>query len=93
MDRTTHRSYAAIEWSPEQDAEEILGESIRKAFGGRPPAGLTQRTLLGAPARTLIGLSENCYMLVLGSRGHGGFAGLLWDRSAPHARNTRTVPS
>lgn len=69
--------YAAIEWSPEQDAEEILGESIRKAFGGRPPAGLTQRTLLGAPARTLIGLSENCYMLVLGSRGHGGFAGLL----------------
>jgi len=69
--------YAALEWSPEQDAEEILSESIRKAFGGRPPAGLTQRALLGTPARTLIGLSENCYMLVLGSRGHGGFAGLL----------------
>lgn len=82
--------FAAIEWSPEQDAEEILGECIRKAFDAHPPADLTQRTLLGAAARTLIGLSENCYMLVLGSRGHGGFAGLLLGSvsaaCAEHAR-------
>ncbi|PRB65280.1 MULTISPECIES: universal stress protein [unclassified Microbacterium] len=69
--------YLAIEWSPENDAEEVLDESIREAFGESPPDGLMRRTLLGSAARTLIGLSENCSMLVLGSRGHGGFVGML----------------
>lgn len=82
--------YVAIEWSPEQDAEEILSESIRKAFGEAPPSGVIRRTLLGSPARTLIGMSENTYMLVLGSRGHGGFAGMLLGSvsaaCAEHAR-------
>lgn len=69
--------YVAIEWSPEEDAEVILDDTIRRAFGEAPPEGLISRTLLGPAARTLIGLSENCFMLVLGSRGHGGFVGML----------------
>lgn len=64
------------EWSPELDAREVLDGAIAMAFDGNPPS-LTRTVLTGPPARTLIRLSENASMLVLGSRGHGGFVGLL----------------
>jgi nucleotide-binding universal stress UspA family protein len=54
----------------------VLDGAIEIAFGGNPPE-LTRTVLTGAPARTLIHASKNASMLVLGSRGHGGFVGLL----------------
>lgn len=69
--------YLAIEWSPEEFAGEVLDGAIAEAFGDAPPHGLTRAVLLGSAARTLIGLSDTSSMLVLGSRGHGGFVGLL----------------
>lgn len=69
--------YLAIEWSPAEYAREILDESIAEAFGDEPPGDLTSEVLLGPAARTLIRLSDSASMLVLGSRGHGGFVGLL----------------
>lgn len=66
-----------IEWQPEQDAQQILDASVADAFGDAPPEGLTRTVLPGSPARTLIDASETSGMLVLGSRGRGGFAGLL----------------
>lgn len=65
-----------VEWAPQRDAAEVLDASIRSAFGDSPPEGLV-RTVLPGPPRTLIGLSRHCGMLVVGTRGHGGFAGLL----------------
>lgn len=67
----------AIEWSPDQEARELLDASIYEAFGDDPPAGITSAVLPGSPARSLIELSARCAMLVLGTRGHGGFVGLL----------------
>lgn len=69
--------YMAIEWSPAEYARETLDETIDQAFGEKPPHDLTRDVLLGSAARTLIGLSDSASMLVLGSRGHGGFVGLL----------------
>ncbi|MFF5626170.1 universal stress protein [Microbacterium sp. NPDC012755] len=65
------------EWHPEQDAEQILADAVTAAFGEEPPSGLTRTVLQGPPAATLIDVSETSGMLVLGSRGHGGFVGLL----------------
>lgn len=65
------------EWHPEQDAEQILADAIIEAFGEQPPSELTRTVLQGPPAATLIDLSETSGMLVVGSRGHGGFVGLL----------------
>lgn len=77
-------------WSPEDDAQEILDASIAQAFGGTPPARLARTVLPGPAARTLIQESERCGMLVLGSRGHGGFARMLLGSvsaaCAEHAR-------
>lgn len=69
--------FMAIEWTPEKYAGETLDAAIVEVFGRTPPAGLTRAVLLGPAARTLIGLSDTSAMLVLGSRGHGGFVGLL----------------
>jgi nucleotide-binding universal stress UspA family protein len=69
--------YPMDNWSPESDAQKILSTAIDQAFGDTPPAKLTRTTLQGFPARVLIEESARASMLVLGSRGHGGFAGLL----------------
>ena len=66
----------ATEWSPEDDATDILDRAIEEAFGDAPP-DLTRHVIAGPPSRTLIDLSADSATLVLGSRGHGGFAGLL----------------
>ena len=71
-------SYYPLEgWSPEEDARQILSTAVEKAFHGSPPMRLSTKTLHGPAARTLIDESQDAFMLVLGSRGHGGFAGLL----------------
>lgn len=64
-------------WSPETDAGVILETSIQQAFDGEAPRGLTRTTIAGPTARTLIEESKHAEMLVLGTRGLGGFAGLL----------------
>ncbi|GAB6856538.1 universal stress protein [Microbacterium xylanilyticum] len=66
-----------IEWQPEEDAKELLDHSIADAFGDSPPEGLTRTVLSGPPSPTLIDVSRTSGMLVLGSRGRGGFVGLL----------------
>ncbi len=69
--------YPIADWSPQAVAEKILADAVTEAFPDSPPPGLTQTVLQGPAARVLIELSEHASMLVLGSRGHGGFAGLL----------------
>jgi nucleotide-binding universal stress UspA family protein len=64
-------------WSPEAEARSVLNDAIREAFGTHLPENLARSVHAGSPAHSLIKLSESYEMLVLGSRGHGGFAGLL----------------
>lgn len=69
--------YPDSDWSPETDAEKILATAVEQAFELSPPRQITQTVLPGPAARVLIEQSEHASMLVLGSRGHGGFVGLL----------------
>ena len=69
--------YLVAHWSPETDAGETLAAAITQAFDDDPPEGLARTVLAGPPAPTLIDLSKTSAMLVLGSRGHGGFVGML----------------
>jgi len=66
-----------IEWTPEIVAEDTLAKTIAKAFSDSPPTRLIRTVAGGMPAATLIEMSKNCQMLVVGNRGHGGFVGLL----------------
>jgi nucleotide-binding universal stress UspA family protein len=68
---------SAAGWEPEQWAENVLDRAIDKAFGETAPRDMVKTIRVGPPARSLIELSAHAAMLVVGSRGHGGFAGLL----------------
>ncbi len=64
-------------WSPEEDAQATMDEALATVFPAGVPEGATVVVREGTPAKTLIGASREAYMLVLGSRGHGGFFGLI----------------
>jgi nucleotide-binding universal stress UspA family protein len=64
-------------WRPDLDAEVILDDTLREVFGDDRPAGLVPIVRHGPPRTVLIEASVGADILVIGSRGHGGFAGLL----------------
>lgn len=71
--------WAAIpaDYAPQQDIEKVLTEAVDEVFGAHRPGDLRIGVLEGDPARLLIELSKQARLVVVGSRGHGGFAGLL----------------
>ena len=71
--------WAAIapEWDPVREMTKLLEQSVAAVFGDRRPEGMSLQVLEGGAAKVLIDASQGATMLVVGSRGHGGFAGLL----------------
>jgi nucleotide-binding universal stress UspA family protein len=68
---------AAVAWNPKQDMEQCLTEAVDDVFGANRPAKLRLTVHEGHAAQVLIRASKGASMVVVGSRGHGGFAGLL----------------
>jgi nucleotide-binding universal stress UspA family protein len=65
------------DWDPAGDTQKVLEQTVAEVFGDEPPAGLRLQVHEGGAAKILIDASQGAIMLVVGSRGHGGFAGLL----------------
>jgi nucleotide-binding universal stress UspA family protein len=64
-------------WYPEADAKSALDAASKAAFGDELPPAYSQLVCEGMPARVLIDESRDAELLIVGSRGHGGFAGLM----------------
>ncbi len=69
--------YAYSGSAQEEESRQVILEVTRDLFEGHVPGWFTTESLEGSAAQTLIAQSARSGMLVLGSRGHGGFAGLL----------------
>jgi nucleotide-binding universal stress UspA family protein len=71
--------WAAVspDWNPARDMENVAADSIQAVFGDQPPDGLQVQVREGGAAKVLLDACQGAVMLVVGSRGHGGFSGLL----------------
>lgn len=65
------------EWNPGDDAEKALNQAVDEVFGTDRPDNLRLLTHEGHATRVLLDASKGALMLIVGSRGHGGFGGLL----------------
>jgi nucleotide-binding universal stress UspA family protein len=70
------------QWS--QDARRALEETAEKVLGPRWQDRLEVTVAEGHPAQVLLHAAEEAELLVVGSRGHGGFAGLLLGSVSNH---------
>lgn len=69
--------YVPDDWRPDLDAEKLLTATVEEVFGAERPEGMTMHTVEGNPAEVLITESATAKMVIVGSRGHGGFVGLM----------------
>jgi nucleotide-binding universal stress UspA family protein len=80
------------DWDPAADARAALDDAVVAVFGPTPPCGLNTLVREGNATRVLLEASAQATALVLGSRGHGGFAGLLIGSVSAACAEHATVP-
>jgi nucleotide-binding universal stress UspA family protein len=81
-----------LEWSPGQDMEKVLTQAVDEVFGAQRPEDLRLAVHEGNAAKVLLDESKDALMLVVGSRGHGGFAGLLLGSVSANVAEHATCP-
>lgn len=75
---------------------ELAGQALEKAIAEACPAGesveIRSHVLEQSPAQALIAAAEGADLLVVGSRGHGGFTGMLLGSVSQHCVNHAPCP-
>jgi nucleotide-binding universal stress UspA family protein len=77
--------------SSQRTAEDLV-EVIKEELGEDPPVVVEPRVKQGNPAKVLIDQSEDADLLVVGTRGHGGFRGLVLGSVSQHVAAYATCP-
>jgi nucleotide-binding universal stress UspA family protein len=87
-------------WAPTFDlieqmteaAHRMLAEAAQETEGAHPAVKVEPRVVEGYPATILLAAAEGADLLVLGSRGHGGFVGALLGSVSQHCAQHATCP-
>ena len=69
---------------PSQTTGDQLVQVIREELGEEPKVLVQPRIKQGSPAKVIIQESSDGDLLVVGTRGHGGFAGLVLGSVSQH---------
>jgi nucleotide-binding universal stress UspA family protein len=65
------------DWDPEAQMRQTLATLTQEVLGAHPGPGPRVIVRSGHPAQVLVEASRTALLVVVGSRGHGGFTGLL----------------
>ncbi len=86
--------WAAVptDWDPAGDARRGLIATLDEVLGAPRPPGLQITVCEGIAAKVLLEVSRNARMLVVGSRGRGGFTGLLLGSVSTACAEHATCP-
>lgn len=79
------------DWNPEESARQVLTETLIEVFGDAA-SEVGVAVCSGGAAEQLLHASRNASMLIVGSRGHGGFAGLLLGSVSSTCAEHATCP-
>jgi nucleotide-binding universal stress UspA family protein len=77
---------------PSQRTGDDLVQVIKEELGEDPPVAVEPRIKQGNPAKVLIDQSADADLLVVGTRGHGGFRGLVLGSVSQHVAGYATCP-
>ncbi len=73
-------------------AAKTLAEAISRAVDPASDVKISPRVAEGTPAGVLLEAAKDAELLVVGSRGHGGFAGALLGSVSQHCVSHATCP-
>lgn len=73
------------DYALEEFATKSQDEALTAVFGDNQPAKLVKKVVQGHPAEVLVAESEGADLLVVGSRGYGGFADAMLGSVSTYA--------
>jgi len=80
------------DWSPGADATKVLDAAVAAVRAAHPGVDVHATVVEGHPAVSLVGASSGAELLVVGSRGHGEFAGMLLGSVSEHCVTNAHCP-
>ena len=81
-----------VQFRPEHDSETLLTEALKPVRDSHPGVTIQTSVLEGHPAPVLVKASDGADLLVVGSRGHGEFAGMLLGSVSEHCVSNARCP-
>lgn len=80
------------DYDPVADARHVLDEAVQAARAAHPEVEIRSSVTQGRAAAALVEASRDASLLVVGSRGHGGFAGMLLGSVSQHCVTNARCP-
>jgi len=80
------------DFDPGGDARRVLEDTVAEVLGEHPDVALDMRVVEGHAAPVLVEESRGAMLLVVGSRGHGGFTGMLLGSVSEHCVHHAACP-
>lgn len=80
----------SVDWAA--NARRTLDTALEQALGAEDAQRVHRQVVEGHPAKTLIKMSADADLVVVGREGHGGFAGMLLGSVGMHVLAHATCP-